>query len=66
MAVGTDLKFDASVAKGLKLKVTKFYGLISTFVGATEEKMLGGLFWPLPSWKGLRNEKSIYKNTLIG
>ena len=52
MAVGTNLKFYASVAKGLKLKVTKFYGLISTFVGATGEKMLGGFFGPFHPEKG--------------
>ena len=38
------LKLYTSVAKGLKLKVRKFWGLISTFVEVTGEKPVGGLF----------------------
>ena len=45
------LKFYISVAIELKLKVRKFRGLISTFVEATEEKLIGGLFAP-SSWIG--------------
>ena len=37
-------KFYTSVAKVLKLKVRKFWGLISAFVEVTGEKLLGGLF----------------------
>ena len=48
LALGTNLKFYTSVAKGLELKVTKFCGLISTFVGVTVETLVGGLFG-LPS-----------------
>ena len=33
------LKFYASVAKGLKLKVRKFWGLILTFVKVAGEKL---------------------------
>ena len=35
LALGTNLKFYTSVAKGLKLKVRKFWGLIPTFVEVT-------------------------------
>ena len=36
--------FYTNVAKGLELKVRKFWGLIRTFVEATREKLVGGLF----------------------
>ena len=38
----TNLKFQSSVAKGLKLKVRKFWRLIPTFVELTGEKLVGG------------------------
>ena len=38
------LNLYTSVGKGLKLKVRMFWGLISTFVEVTGEKMVG---WPL-------------------
>ena len=46
LALGTNLKFYTSVAKGLDLKVRKFCGLIPTFLEVTEEKLVagGGLF----------------------
>ena len=47
LALGTSLKFYTSVAKGLKLKVEKFLGLIPMFVEVTEEKLVGGGFWLL-------------------
>ena len=47
LALGTKLKFYTSVAKGLKLKVKKFLGLIPTFVEVRGEKLLGGLFGPI-------------------
>ena len=53
LALGTNLKFCTRVAKGLKLKVRKFWGLISRFVG---EKLVGEPFCPPPlpaSWIGL-------------
>ena len=50
LALGMNLKFYTSVAKGLKLKVRKFLGLISMFVEAPGEKLVGegggGLFGP--------------------
>ena len=53
-ALGTSLKFYTSATKGLKLKVRKFWGLLPTFVEITGEKLVGGLFAPLPpSWTGL-------------
>ena len=42
-----DLKFSTSVTKRLKLKVRKFWGLISTFVEVTEKKIGWGLFPPI-------------------
>ena len=43
LAPGTNLKFYTRIAKGLKLKVRKFLGLILTFVEVTGEKMVGGI-----------------------
>ena len=40
------MKFCTSVAKGLKLKVRKFWGPNPTFVEVTGEKLVGGPFWP--------------------
>ena len=44
LALGANLKFYTSMAKGLKLKVRKFWGLIPTFVEVKGEKLVGGLF----------------------
>ena len=41
LAIGTDLKFYTSEAKGLKLKVRKFCGLIPTSVEVTGETLVG-------------------------
>ena len=38
------LKFCSILAKVLKLKVRKFWRVISTFVEVIEEKLVGGLF----------------------
>ena len=47
LAQGMNLKFYTSVAKGLKLKVKKFSGLVPTFVEVTGGKLVGGgLFIP--------------------
>ena len=46
LARGTDLKFYTSVAKELKLKGSKFWGLFPTFVEVTEKKLIGGAFLP--------------------
>ena len=49
LALVTNLKFYTNVAKELKLKVRKFWGLIPTFVEVTEEKLVGeGTFCPPP------------------
>ena len=48
LALGTNLKFYTSVAKGLKLKVRKFWELIPTFVEVTGKKLVGGPFAPHP------------------
>ena len=48
LALGTNLKFYTSVAKGLKLKVRKFWGLTRTFVKVTGKKLVEeGDFLPL-------------------
>ena len=39
---------DTSVAKGLKIKVIKFWGLILTFAEVKEEKLVGGPLCPHP------------------
>ena len=54
----TNLKFNTSVARGLKLKVWKFWGLIPTFVEITREKLVGERrhFWPPSSWIGLKQK----------
>ena len=41
LALGENLKFYTSVAKGLKVKVRKFLGLIPTFVEVTGKKLVG-------------------------
>ena len=41
-----NLKFYTSAAKGLKLKVRKFWWLIPTFVDVTGKKLVGGVFIP--------------------
>ena len=51
LTLGMALKFYSSVAKGLQLKVKKFWVLIPTFVEVTREKLVGAFC--LPSWLGL-------------
>ena len=46
LALGMNLTFYTSVAKGLKLKVRRFWGLVRTFVEVTEEKLVAGAFLP--------------------
>ena len=53
LALGKNLKFYTSVAKGSKLKVRKFLGLIPMFVAVTGEKLVGGGGGFLPFWIGL-------------
>ena len=48
LAIGANAKFKTSVAKGLKLKIRKFWGVIPMFVEVTEEKLVGGAFLPPP------------------
>ena len=42
LALGSNLKFYTSMAKGLKVKVRKIWGLIPLFVENTGEKLVGG------------------------
>ena len=49
VALVMNLKFYTSVAKRLKLKVGKFWGLVPTFLEVTGEKLVGGkAFLPTP------------------
>ena len=48
LALGTNLTIYTSVAKGLKLKVRRFWRPNPTFVEVTGEKLVGSLFIPLP------------------
>ena len=52
LALCTNLKFHTSVAKGLKIKVTRFLGLNSTSVEVKKEKLVargrGVDFWAPP------------------
>ena len=41
LALGTNLKLYTSVAKRLKLKIRKFWGLVRTFGEVTEETLVG-------------------------
>ena len=60
LALGTNLKFYTSEAKGLKLKVRKFSELISTFVEVTGEELVVVVVLaffcppPPPSWIGFK------------
>ena len=49
LVLGANLKFCISVAKRLKLKVRKFWGLILMFVKVTGEKLVGRAFLSPPS-----------------
>ena len=51
LALVIALKFYASVAKRLKLKVRKCWGLIPTFVEVAWEKLVGGLLVSLLPFK---------------
>ena len=42
LALGMNLVFYTSMGKGLKLKASKFWGLIPTFLEVTEENLVGG------------------------
>ena len=44
LALGMALKFYNSVEKGLKLKVTKFWGINLRFAEVTREKLVEGSF----------------------
>ena len=48
LALGTNLKFYTCVAKGSKLKVRKFWGIIPAFVEFTGEKLVGRTSLPPP------------------
>ena len=56
-----NLKFYTSVAKVLKLKVRKFWGLIPQFAEVTGEKPVGGLFVLPPILNRVNKSSSITK-----
>ena len=49
LTLSMNLKFYTCMAKGLKLKARKFWGLIPTFLEVTGEKLVGGSFCPPPA-----------------
>ena len=59
LPLGTNLKFYISVAKGLKLKVRKFWGLIPTFVEVTYvmEECIIKLNWLYKHMKKVRSSQ---------
>ena len=59
-----NLKLYTSVAKGLKLKVKKFLGLVRTFIEVTREKLVGGLFAPPPPTLTILNRVNVNNATL--
>ena len=61
LTLSTNVKFYISVAKGLKLKVRMFWGLIPTFVEVAREKLVGGPFYLPPHPE--KGKKCYYKNT---
>ena len=54
LALGVALKFYASVAKGFKLKVRRFWELNPTFGEDIGEKQVRESFCPPPSWRELK------------
>ena len=40
LTLGMNLEFNTRVAQGLKLKVRQFWGLVSTFIEVTVEKLV--------------------------
>ena len=49
LALGMNVKFCTRVAKGLKLRVRKFWGAIPMFVEDTGRKLVGRSFLPCPN-----------------
>ena len=62
LAIAMSLKFYISVARRLKLKFKKFWGLVPTFLEVTGEKLVGGLFAPPPILNSVKKLKSGIKN----
>ena len=56
LTLNVALKLSNGVAKGLKLKVRKFWRLIPTLVEITGKNLVGGFFGSSPSWIGLKLE----------
>ena len=63
LTLGTNLKFYTSVAKGLKLKVRKFWGLTRTVAEVTGKKLVGDLFCPPhPILNKVKSNSDYYKS----
>ena len=61
LALGMALRFDTSMEKALKRKARMLWGLISTFVGVTGEKLVGGLFAPIQTGRSSHQNCSVKK-----
>ena len=60
LALVMALKFYNSVAKGLKLKGRKVWGLIFTLVEVSGKKLVRRSFWPPPPfWIGLKPNQQL-------
>ena len=64
LTVGMASNFYTSVAKGLKLKVIKFWELIPTFLEVTGEKLVREPFCP-PSPPILNMVKTFYRSVFL-
>ena len=62
LALGMNLKFYTSMAKGLKLKARKFWRLFSTFVEVPEEKLVGNLFALPPILNKIKTKQKLHIN----
>ena len=62
LALGMNLKFYTSMAKGLKLKARKFWRLFSTFVEVSEEKLVGNLFALPPILNKIKTKQKLHIN----
>ena len=62
LSLGMALRFYTTVAKGLKLKAGKFWGLIPTFVEVTGEKPF---FTPSPILNKVNNVAGLRPQTLM-
>ena len=66
LALGTDLKFYTSVAKGLKLKV-KFWGLIPTYAEVTDKPQKVKFWGLIPTFAEVTDKpQKLFKKISFG